>query len=112
MLTAHMHLLGRTMTITLDPGTPRARTLLYVPNFNFHYQRSYTLEKPISVEPGDTIQVSCSYDPTLQQELPALRNVPPHFVTWGDGSADEMCLGIIAMEPPAGGSDKVDWAKV
>ena len=31
----------------------------------------------------------------LAQELPLLRKVPPHFVTWGDGSSDEMCLGIM-----------------
>ncbi len=44
--------------------------------------------------PGDKIQVTCTYDPTLAQELPTLRKLPPHFVTWGDGSSDEMCLGL------------------
>lgn len=112
MLTAHMHLLGRTMTITLNPGTPSAKTLLYVPDYNFHYQRSYTLKTPVAVGPGDTIQVKCTYDPTLEQELPSLRNIAPHFVTWGDGSTDEMCLGIITLEPPVGGSDAIDWANV
>lgn len=109
---AHMHLLGRTLKIVLDPGTSHAKTLLDVTNFNFHYQRSYNLAKPVAVSPGDTMQVTCTYDPSLQQELPSLRNLPPHFVTWGDGSSDEMCLGLVELSPPAGGSDKVDWSRV
>jgi hypothetical protein len=92
---AHMHLLGATFTMVLNPGTPEAKTILDVPDYNFHYQRAYNLTTPVAVSPGDTIQVTCTYDPTVAQELPALRKVPPHFVTWGDGSSDEMCLGLM-----------------
>ncbi len=94
-VTPHMHLLGRAMTVVLDPGTPEAKTLLDVPNYNFDYQRSYEIA-PVTVRPGDRIQVSCTYNPRLRQELPQLRNLPPRFVTWGDGSSDEMCLAILA----------------
>jgi hypothetical protein len=90
-----MHLLGATFTMVLNPGTPEAKTILDVPDYNFHYQRAYNLTTPVAVSPGDTVQVTCTYDPTLAQELPALRKVPPHFVTWGDGSSDEMCLGLM-----------------
>ena len=91
---AHMHLLGVSFTMTLDPGTPQQKTILNVPSYNFHYQKAYNVP-PVAVKPGDKVQVSCTYDPTLAQELPILRKVPPHFVTWGDGSSDEMCLGIM-----------------
>ncbi len=94
-LGVHMHLLGRGMQIVLDPGTPDARTLLNVPNYDFNYQRSYTLSTPVLTKPGDTIGVTCTYDPTLRQELPALRKLPPRYVTWGDGSSDEMCLALV-----------------
>ena len=94
-LTAHMHLTGRGMQIVLDPGTPDARTLLNVTNYNFDYQRSYNLAHPICTHPGDTLGVTCHYDPTLAQELPQLRKLPPHFTVWGDGSSDEMCLAIV-----------------
>jgi hypothetical protein len=92
---AHMHLLGVSFKMVLNPGTPGAKTILDVPDYNFHYQKGYNLATPVAVSPGDTVQVSCNYDPTLAQELPALRKIPPHFVTWGDGSSDEMCLGIM-----------------
>jgi hypothetical protein len=41
------------------------------------------------------VQAQCTYNPALAQEQPLLRKVAPHFVTWGDGSADEMCLGLM-----------------
>jgi hypothetical protein len=94
-LTAHMHLLGKGMTIVLDPGTPKQQTLLNVVNFNFDYQRSYDLPQPVAVGPGDKLQVTCTYNPAIHQLLPALRRLPPRFVTWGDGSSDEMCLAIV-----------------
>jgi hypothetical protein len=57
------------------------------------------LPKPVPITPGDTIGITCTYNPQLQQELPLLRTVPAHFVTWGDGSTDEMCLGLIFTTP-------------
>jgi hypothetical protein len=91
---AHMHLLGRAFTMILNPGTPQASTVLNVPSYNFDYQKAYNLDTPIPVRAGDRIQVNCTYDPRLAQELPILRKAPTHFVTWGDGSSDEMCIGL------------------
>jgi hypothetical protein len=94
-LGVHMHLLGRGMKIVLNPGTPGAKTLLNVTNYNFDYQRSYTLKTPVPTSEGDKLGITCTYDPTLRQELPQLRKLPPRYVTWGDGSSDEMCLALV-----------------
>lgn len=91
---ADMHLLGQSFKMVLNPGTPEAKTVLNVPTFDFHDQKSYNLSSPIPVSAGERVQVTCSYNPTLAQELPSLRTTPPHFVTWGDGSTDEMCIGL------------------
>ena len=90
----HMHLLGVGFTLVLDPGTPEAKTVLRVSDYDFHHQRAYNLATPIPVTAGEPVEITCTYDPTLAQELPILRKVPPHFVTWGDGSTDEMCVGV------------------
>ena len=90
----HMHLLGVGFTMVLDPGTPQARTVLAVPHYDFHHQLSYNLARPVHVTAGEPVQITCDYDPTLAQELPVLRKVAPHYVTWGDGSTDEMCVGV------------------
>ena len=99
-LAPHMHLLGVGMKFVLNPGTPAQQTLLNVTDYDFHYQRGYVLPKPIPITAGDKIGITCTYNPQLQEELPILRKVPPHFVTWGDGSTDEMCLGLIFTTPP------------
>jgi hypothetical protein len=91
---AHMHLLGVAFTMVLNPGTPEAKTILNVPDYNFHDQKSYNLGTPVPVTAGETVKITCTYDPTLAQELPILRKTAPHFVTWGDGSTDEMCIGL------------------
>ena len=88
-----MHLLGVKFTMVLNPGTPQAKTILNVPNYNFDYQKAYNVA-PIPVSRGEQIQINCSYNPELAQELPILRKAPPHFVTFGDGSSDEMCVGV------------------
>jgi len=63
-VTPHMHLLGQAMTIVLDPGTPQAQTLLNDTSYNFDYQRSFTLPKPVATKPGDSVQVTCTYNPS------------------------------------------------
>ena len=92
----HMHLLGTGMKVTLDPGTPRQQVLLNDTAYNFDYQRSFDMAKPVSVTPSDSISVECTFDPTLGQELPQLRRLPPRYVTWGEGSGNEMCLAIVS----------------
>jgi Copper type II ascorbate-dependent monooxygenase, C-terminal domain len=109
-LAPHMHLLGVGMKFVLNPGRPTQQTLLNVTDYDFHYQRGYVLSKPVPITPGDTIGITCTYNPQLQQELPILRKVPPHFVTWGDGSTDEMCLGLIFTTPPTTEAESVALA--
>ena len=95
----HMHLLGRSIKIELNPGTPAARTLLDVPVFNFDDQAIHPLAKPLAIKPGDTFRVTCSHDAGLRKLLPQLRTLPPRYVVWGDGTSDEMCLGLVVLSP-------------
>jgi hypothetical protein len=96
----HMHLLGKSIRITLDPGTAHARTLLNIPVWDFDDQGARTLAHPVPVKAGHNIRVTCTHDASLHQRLPALRSLPPRYVTWGDGSTDEMCLGILLYTNP------------
>ena len=91
----HMHLLGRSIKVELNPATPKAQTLLDVPNFDFDYQRLQPMPGPVDVNPGDTLRVTCTHDATLRQKLPQLSKLPPRYVVWGDGTSDEMCLGLL-----------------
>ena len=94
-LAGHMHLLGRSIKVELDPGTPQARTLLDVPNYNFDNQAVQPLASPVAVRAGDVLRVTCTHDAGLRALLPALGGTPPRYVVWGDGTSDEMCLGLV-----------------
>jgi len=98
-LAGHMHLLGRSIKVELNPGTPGAQTLLDIPVYNFDDQRLRPLAKPVTVKPGDTYRVTCTHDVSLRKLLPQLREVPPRYVVWGDGTSDEMCLGLVTWSP-------------
>jgi hypothetical protein len=91
----HMHLLGRSIKIELNPGTAGAVTLLDVPRYNFDDQGIRPLAKPVKIEKGDVVRVTCTHDAQLRKMLPQLRPLPPRYVVWGDGTADEMCLGLL-----------------
>ena len=90
----HMHLLGRSIKVELNPGTPQAQTLLDIPVYNFDDQNARPLATPVQVKVGDTFRVTCTHDATLRQKLPELRRLPARYVVWGEGTSDEMCLGI------------------
>jgi hypothetical protein len=91
----HMHLLGRTIKIELSPGTSKAKTLLDVPVYNFDDQSAKKLKKPVTVKSGDKLRVTCTHDATLRAKTPALKTLKPRYVVWGEGTSDEMCLGVV-----------------
>jgi hypothetical protein len=95
-LAGHMHLLGTRITVRLNPGRPGARTLLDVDPYNFHDQRSVPLPRPVAIKAGDVLRVSCTHDASLRPHV--LPGVPPRYVVWGDGTTDEMCLGILIRD--------------
>ena len=96
----HMHLLGKTIKIELNPGTPQAKVLLDNENYNFDDQSGKTLARPVAIKPGDTLKVTCTHDADRRAKLAQLKGVAPRYVVWGDGSSDEMCLGIVVWAQP------------
>jgi hypothetical protein len=91
----HMHLLGRSISVELNPGTPGARTLLDQPQYNFDDQSTHALPEPVKLKAGDTIRVTCTHDAALRTQIPELKPLKPRYVVWGDGTSDEMCLAIL-----------------
>jgi hypothetical protein len=95
----HMHLLGRSIKIQVDPGTPRARTVLDIKSWDFDNQGS-TPVKAVELEPGDTVRVTCRHDQSLRDLLPSFDGQPDRYVLWGEGTTDEMCLGLLLVTRP------------
>jgi hypothetical protein len=95
----HMHLLGRKIKIEVNPGTARARTILDIPIWDFDNQGSRPT-KPIHLQRGDTVKVTCTHSQQLRDQLPAFEGQPDRYVLWGEGTTDEMCLGILLVTRP------------
>jgi hypothetical protein len=91
----HMHLLGRSIRVVANAGTPRERLVLDIPVWDFDNQSAIPLAKPVPLKAGDTVTVTCTHDPTLRDNLPELKGTQPRYIVWGEGTTDEMCLGIL-----------------
>ena len=71
--------------------------LLDIPRWDFHWQNAYTLTKPVRAEPGDVVRVTCRHD--VRKRVRGEHGIPkaPRYVLWGEGTTDEMCLGILQV---------------
>lgn len=97
---AHMHLTGTRLQLILNPGTGSQQTLLDSNPYDFDNQAPVTLPKPVVLKPGDIVEIICNYNPGLHLLIPQLQQLPWRYVTWGDGSSDEMCLGSLRVTRP------------
>ncbi len=95
----HMHLLGRSIKIEVDPGTARARTVLDIRNWDFDNQGARPI-RPVHLRTGETVRVTCRHDQSLRDLLPAFKGQPERYVVWGEGTTDEMCLGLLLVTRP------------
>ncbi len=95
----HMHLLGREISIVANAGKPNEKTLLDIDMWDFDNQGARPLAEPFDLAAGDTLTVTCTHDAKLRSQLPALEGTDPRYITWGEGTTDEMCLGILTVAP-------------
>ena len=87
----HMHEIGSTFRMTLNPDTPEEQVLLDIPRWDFDWQFNYALDEDITLEEGDVIRVECSWDRALVDPTDE-----PHHISWAEGTEDEMCYSTLA----------------
>ena len=91
----HMHLLGTSIRLDLIPANGPKRNLLNIKVWNFDNQEAVII-KPVTVHPFDKIKVTCRHEQFLRDIQPAFESQrDDRYVMWGEGSTDEMCLGIV-----------------
>jgi hypothetical protein len=113
----HMHLLGRTIKVTLtspperDPPAGasgplpngKAQTLVAIKDWDYAWQETYFFKEPIAVKTGTIIEVDAYYDNSAKN--PNNPNNPPKPVYFGEQTTNEMCfvfLGCTADQPMRG----------
>ena len=89
----HMHQLGRTIAASVVRANGDVVPLVAINDWDFHWQRDYTLAQPVEVYPGDQLKVECDFDnsPANQGIINGTRQ-EPRTLDFGEGSFDEMCV--------------------
>ncbi len=98
----HMHLLGTEISTAIGRGDGSGDAcLLNIPAWNFHWQRMYPFAQPITYNPGDKLKIDCHWN-NSQANQPYVngQQLPPKNVAWGEGTTDEMCLGLMYVTAP------------
>ena len=88
----HMHLRGKDFKYEVVYPDGKRETLLSVPHYDFSWQSTYRLEKPLHLPAGTKIECTAHYDNSKDN----LNNPDPtKTVRWGDQTWDEMMIGFV-----------------
>ena len=80
----HMHTRGQSARLWVDHKDGSETCVLAIDDWDFDWQRTYDLEVPLTLEVGDTLNISCTWNNTTDEDI-----------SWGEGTGDEMCLGTM-----------------
>jgi hypothetical protein len=86
----HMHLLGRSIKVTMKPPGGAAQALLLIQDWDYNWQESYFLHEPLHLKGGTVLEVEAIYDNSANN--PNNPNRPPRFVIFGEQTTNEMCF--------------------
>ena len=90
----HMHALGKTAKLEIEQSG--AQCLVDIPRWDFNWQLIYHLQTPITIKSGQAVKISCSWDNSQKnQRYVDGKQQQSRDVNWGDGTGDEMCLGVM-----------------
>ena len=90
---AHMHLLGRAMTVTAHLPDGTTQSMLKIDDWDFEWQLRYHYKQPVPLPAGTRIDTECVYDNSSAN--PKNPSKPPRVVTSGFETTDEMCLATV-----------------
>lgn len=89
----HMRDLGTSRTSTVRHADGTQSCPLDIPEWDFNWQGAYQLAEPVVLRPGDSVEVSCTWDNSAANQPVVDGEVrEPEDVSWGEGTSDEMCL--------------------
>jgi hypothetical protein len=88
-LTPHAHVFGKSFkAYAYRLGQADTIPLINVPKWDFFWQSTYTLQKPIKLTTAHRCRAEVVYDNTVNN--PHNPNSPPKDVFWGENTSDEM----------------------
>ncbi|MFO0957765.1 MAG: ascorbate-dependent monooxygenase [Isosphaeraceae bacterium] len=89
----HMHWLGTDFVLKAKlPGGDEI-PLIKIDQWNFNWQGTYVLEKPVRVPRGAWFEMVAHFDNSDSNPLNPSK--PAQTVSWGNQTNDEMCIGVV-----------------
>ena len=88
----HMHLRGKAFEYKVTQPGGEQETLLKIDNYNFNWQLTYRLEKPLLLQEGAKIEVAGYFDNSPNNPY---NPDPKATVKFGEQSWEEMMIGFI-----------------
>jgi len=93
----HMHLRGKAFEYVAKYPSGETETLLKVPAYDFNWQLSYQLAKPLLLPKGTELRATAWYDNSPNNKF---NPDPKSSVRWGDQSWEEMLAGFVDFVIP------------
>jgi hypothetical protein len=95
----HSHLRGRSWEYAVTYPDGREEVLLKVPKYDFNWQMTYFMEKPLVLPKGSILRTTAWFDNSPNN---ASNPDPKAEVFWGDQSWEEMLAGFVDFVIPVG----------
>jgi peroxiredoxin len=91
----HMHMLGKEIKVTMTPPGGKAQTLLNITDWDYNWQETYFLDRPIKFKNGTKFNVEAIYDNS--DKNPNNPFNPPQWVRFGEQTDNEMCFVFLGV---------------
>ena len=95
----HSHLRGRSWEYSVTYPDGREEMLLRVPKYDFNWQMTYFMEKPLVLPKGSILRATAWFDNSPNNPS---NPDPKAEVFWGDQSWEEMLAGFVDFAIPVG----------
>lgn len=90
----HMHVRGKQMTVRAVYPDGRAETVLAVPRYDFNWQTTYVLARPLDLPQGTRLESTAGFDNSANNRF---NPDPAASVRWGDQTTDEMHIAFLEL---------------
>ncbi len=98
----HMHLIGKSIKVTMTPPNEQTTTLIDIKEWDFNWQEIYMFQEPIKVKKNTRFDVEAVYDNSKENLLNPFN--PPRQIYLGENTNNEMCFGFIGATQEAPGA--------
>lgn len=99
-ITPHMHFRGKSFRLYGADGPHE--TLLYVPQYDFNWQHTYLLRKPLPLGVFKALEFQVTFDNSSENPF---NPDPTETITWGDQTWEEMAVAFFEIASPLKTSD-------